>query len=97
MKNRINLDDPNYNQQVVIQDNKAKIVWIILSIIAVIFGSIIILTSQNHNQSKVKHGTYFDFYDDDGDGWVDRIYSREFKTWGKYTFEPGVLSMDDAE
>ena len=47
MKNRISLDDPDYNQnqQVVIQDNKAKIVWIILSIIAVIFGSIIILTS----------------------------------------------------
>lgn len=39
MKNRISLDDPDYNQnqQVVIQDNKAKIVWIILSIIAVIF------------------------------------------------------------
>ena len=52
MKNRISLDDPDYNQnqQVVIQDNKAKIVWIILSIIAVIFGSIIILTSQNHNR-----------------------------------------------
>ena len=31
MKNRISLDDPDYNQnqQVVIQDNKAKIVWII--------------------------------------------------------------------
>ena len=44
MKNRINLDDPNYNQQVVIQDNKAKIVWIILGIIAVILGTVIILT-----------------------------------------------------
>lgn len=99
MKNRISLDNPDYNQnqQVVIQDNKAKIVWIILSIIAVIFGSIIILTSQNHNQSKVKHGIHCDAYDDNGDGWVDRVYDRELKTWWKYTFSPGEFSMDDVE
>ena len=97
MKNRINLDDPNYNQQVVIQDNKAKIVWIILGIIAVILGTVIILTSQNHNQSKVQHGAHCDAYDDNGDGWVDRVYDRELKTWWKYTFKPGEFSMDDVE
>ena len=60
MKNRISLDDPDYNQnqQVVIQDNKAKIVWIILSIIAVIFGSIIILTSQKYSLQGTTQGRY---------------------------------------
>ena len=39
MQDRINLDDPSYDQsqnRVVVQDNKAKSVWVVLGIIAAI-------------------------------------------------------------
>lgn len=48
MKDRINLDDPNYDhsQRVVVQNNKAKVVWLILGVIASIL-IIIAFTSQS--------------------------------------------------
>lgn len=37
MSNRIDLDDPDYSQErVVVQDKKAKLLWVILGVIAVI-------------------------------------------------------------
>lgn len=96
-ENRMSLADPNHNQnqQAMVQNNKNEKLRIILIIITVILGTVIILTSQNHNQSKVKHGAHCDAYDDNGDGWVDRVYDRELKTWWEYTFKPGEFSMDD--
>lgn len=53
MKNRISLDDPDYNQkqQVVIQDNKAKIVWFILGIIAAIIIVFAVFSTKNSKNS----------------------------------------------
>lgn len=58
MNDRINLDDPNYNQnqQVVIQNNKAKIVWIILAFLVV--GIIIVtflLSNGENNKTSVQY------------------------------------------
>lgn len=103
MKNRINLDDPNYNQQVVIQDNKAKIVWIILGIIAVILGTVIILTSQNSGATKL-NGEYVaqtEFGDNlinfSNNGGFAR-FSRPFGDWhlvtgGKYSLKGSSLIL----
>lgn len=54
MKNRVSLDDPDYNQnqQVAIQDNKAKKLWLILGIIAAII--IIGVALQNGGSGKNK-------------------------------------------
>lgn len=74
-----------------------RILIFALLVVAVIIFAIIASQSGNGGSgSKVKHGTYFDYYDDDGDGWVDRMYSREFDQWNN-SFQPGILSMDEAE
>lgn len=47
-KDRINLDNPSYNQnqnRVVIQDNKAKILWAILGIIAAVIIVVVAISS----------------------------------------------------
>ena len=51
MSNRINLDDPNYDhsQRVVVQDNKAKILWVVIGIIAAVL--IVVVTLQSGNES----------------------------------------------
>lgn len=55
MSNRIDLDDPNYNQnqnRVVIQDNKAKLLWVALGIIGfILIVSIIVLLSGSGDNS----------------------------------------------
>lgn len=55
MKNRINLDDPNYNSypsgQVTVQDHKAKILWAILGTVALIVIAVGIVM---HNGNKDK-------------------------------------------
>ncbi len=55
MKNRVSLDDPDYNQnqQVMIRDNKAKKLWLILGIIAAII-IIIGVALQNGGSGKNK-------------------------------------------
>ena len=54
-KNRINLDDPGYNSsspgQVVVQNNKANILWVILGTIAMIAIAVGIVM-HNGNKSK---------------------------------------------
>lgn len=49
MNKRINLDDPDYNQnQVTIQKNKAKIVWIVIVVLsALLIITAIVLQSGN--------------------------------------------------
>ena len=103
MRDRVSLDDPNYNQnqnRVVIQDNKAQKMWVVLGIIAVILiiATVVLQSGNNDSKSgnsagKVKYGMYFDYYDDNGDGWVDRMYSKDFDSW--HNIPMGNLSMDE--
>ena len=55
MEDRIILDDPDYNQnqQVVIQDYKAKKLWILLGVIAAILIVIVIVIAQSSNNHKL--------------------------------------------
>ena len=101
MKDRINLDDPSYNQnqnRVATQDNKAKTLWVVLGVLAAILVVVAIMQSGNSSSgssgSIVKHGMYFDYYDDNGDGWVDRMYSYDLNRWSNVP--TGNLSMDQA-
>ena len=51
MKDRINLEDPNFNQnenRVVIQDSKAKMLWAVLGIVAAVI-IIVVVTMQSGN------------------------------------------------
>lgn len=58
MSDRISLDDPNYyqNQQIVVQNNKAKIVWIILVFLVV--GIIIVTFLLSNGKSNKLNGQY---------------------------------------
>ena len=102
MSDRINLDDPNYNQgQVTIQNDKAKVLWTVLGALAgILIVAVIVLQSGSsgkkigNSASKVKHGMYFDYYDDNGDGWVDRMYSYDTGSWR--SIPTGNLSMNEA-
>ncbi len=49
MNERINLDDPNYSQnQVTIQNNKAKIIWILIGLLSALI-IIVAIVLQNGN------------------------------------------------
>ena len=52
MSNRIDLDDPGYNQnqnRVVIQDNKAKMLWAVIGVLAMVL--IVVAVTQSGNGS----------------------------------------------
>lgn len=58
MSNRINLDDPNYDQnqnRVTVQDNKAKMLWAVLGVIAVIVIIFVITLQSGSNGSSSKN------------------------------------------
>lgn len=59
MSNRINLDDPNYDhsQRVVVQDNKAKILWVVIGIIAAILIVVYIMQSGVGSSSSGSSGS----------------------------------------
>ena len=64
MKNRINLDDPNYNSypsgQVTVQDHKAKILWAILGTVALIVIAVgIVMHNGNGSKNDNNDNTYF--------------------------------------
>lgn len=103
MKNRINLDDPDYNQdqRIVVRDSQAKKLWVVLGIIAVIVIICTIAVSMNYNSKEsraegtVITGKVSDFYDDDGDGWVDRAYNRQVQQWAY--FNPGEYPLSSVQ
>ena len=70
---------------------------VIATIVIIIIGFVLQNGDSGKNKSIVKHGTYCDAYDDDGDGWVDRVYDRDLGQWWEHQFQPGEFAMDDAE
>ena len=99
-KNRINLDDPGYNpfspSQVVVQNNKAKILWVILGTIAMIAIAIgIVIAHQGGNQKNNGYrldGTYMA----QTDFGLNGIYFMEdghFARYSNITLEYGDWSL----
>lgn len=103
MENRIILDDPDYKQQIIIQDNKAKGVWILLGIIALIITAIVVFTPHGNNKDTL-NGEYFAQLDVaanilkfSSNGEFAR-FSRTFGDWeltkgGKYSIDGSTLVL----
>ena len=103
MENRIILDDPDYKQQIIIQDNKAKGVWILLGIIALIITAIVVFTPHGNNKDTL-NGEYFAQLDVaanilkfSSNGEFAR-FSRAFGDWeltkgGKYSIDGSTLVL----
>lgn len=70
---------------------------LIMAAIGIVIIAFILGDGGNSNKSIVKHGVHCDAYDDDGDGWVDRVYDRDLGQWWEYQFQPGEFSMNDVE
>lgn len=61
------------------------ITFLVIAAFAIIFAVNILLLQDcsNHNKNKgtVVYGIVNDWYDDDGDGWVDRFYDKVQNKW----------------
>lgn len=98
MSNRINLDDPNYDQnqnRVTVQDNKAKMLWAVLGVIAVIV-IIFVITLQSGNNGSGKSESVSQnphdscqYFGKDREYFagpmVDIYYNSEHPEWGMHT------------
>ncbi len=61
-----------------------------------VFIFIVLPSISNHNDSgTVVRGRMSDFYDDDGDGWIDRAYHRQVKQWAY--FSPGEYHISSVQ
>lgn len=61
----------------------ALITFLVIAVVAIIFAAIILQDGSSHNKNKgtVVYGIINDWYDDDGDGWVDRCYDKVQNKW----------------
>lgn len=57
--------------------------FLVIAAVAIIFAVIILQDGSKHNKNKgaVVYGIINDWYDDDGDGWVDRYYDKVQNKW----------------
>ena len=89
MSNRINLDDPEYSPQIVVHNKNAKIVWIIIGIVAVVLIIAIIAFQSGSggggNKNNDPHANCkFQFKDREyfAGPMVDLYYNSEHPEWG---------------
>lgn len=72
-------------------------VVIVIVVIACLFLESVPENGRDSRKSTVVHGEYCDAYDDDGDGWVDRVYDRTLRQWWNQHFYPGFLAIEDCK
>ena len=103
-KNRINLDDPGYNSsspgQVVVQNNKAKILWVILGTIAMIAIAVgIVMYNGNKSKSDNNDNTYYSHNNCMFIGYADPNHplngQSKVSTEPKYGYRPVYVNRDD--